>query len=118
MVFKSFLLTTALYYVTFYADPCPEMRFNRAVRQLTMVLFFIVALVYTGLAIYAPSIALSAVTGMDINLAILSTGCVCIFYTVLGGMKGVIVTDVFMSIWMIAGLFAVTVKAGQDIGED
>ena len=93
-----------------------EMRFSRHVRQLTMILFFIVALIYTGLAIYAPSIALSAVTGMDINIAILSTGCVCIFYTVLGGMKGVILTDVFMSIWMIAGLFAVTIKASQDIG--
>ena len=93
-----------------------EMRFSRPVRQLAMILWVIVALIFTGLAIYAPSIALSAVTGMDINLAILSTGCVCTFYTVLGGMKGVILTDVFLSIWMIAGLFAVTVKASRDIG--
>ena len=95
-----------------------ERRFSRRVRQVTMVLFFVVSHIFTGVAIYAPSIALSVVTGMDINIAILSTGCVCIFYTVLGGMKGVILTDVFMSAWMIAGLFAVTVKAGQDIGYD
>ena len=50
---------------------------------------------------------------MNINLALLSTGLVCIFYTTLGGMKGVIITDVFMSVWMVAGLFAVTIKGKE-----
>ena len=111
-----------------------ELRFTRAIRQLTMIMYFITSLVYCGLATFIPSTALSAVTGMsnfkismlssiiltgiDLNVAVLTTGCVCTFYTALGGMRGVIMTDVFMSVWMVAGLFAVTIKASNDIGFD
>ena len=47
-----------------------------------------------GIAIYAPATAISAVTGIDLTLAIISTGLVCVFYTTLGGMKAVVWTDV------------------------
>ena len=80
-----------------------------------MFLFVIAGTITTGIAIYTPATALSAVTAMDLNLAILSTGIVCIFYTMLGGMKAVVWTDVIQSAWMVSGLFAVTVYAGKQV---
>ena len=40
-----------------------ELRFDQRVRQAVTLLFVMLALVFTGLAIYAPSTALAAVTG-------------------------------------------------------
>ena len=50
---------------------------------------------YMGIVVYAPSLALSQVTGLNVDLAILITFAVCIFYTSLGGIKAVIWTNVF-----------------------
>ena len=46
----------------------------------------------------APSLALSAVTGINKVLAVLSIGLVCTFYSTIGGMKAVLITDVFQ-VW-------------------
>jgi Na+/proline symporter len=43
----------------------------------------------------APALALSAVTGMNKIMAVLSIGLVCTFYSTIGGMKAVLITDVF-----------------------
>ena len=58
-------------------------------------------ILYNGLVVYAPALAMNQVAGLDINIAIIVVGCVCIFYTALGGMKAVIWTDVWQSIWML-----------------
>ena len=50
---------------------------------------------YLAIVVYAPSLALSQVTGLNVDLAILITFAVCIFYTSLGGIKAVIWTNVF-----------------------
>ena len=45
--------------------------------------------------VYAPSLALSQVTGLNIDMSIVLTFAVCIFYTSIGGIKAVIWTNVF-----------------------
>ena len=59
------------------------------------------SILYNGLVVYAPALAMNQVAGLDINIAIIVVGCVCIFYTALGGMKAVIWTDVYQSVWML-----------------
>ena len=54
------------------------------------VIFLCQSILYNGLVVYAPALAMNQVAGLDINLAILLVGGVCIFYTSLGGMKAVI----------------------------
>lgn len=71
-----------------------ELRFHSLTRKITMAMFILATIVSTGVAIYAPATAISAVTSIDLNLAILSCGLVCVFYTTLGGMKAVVWTDV------------------------
>uniref|UniRef100_A0A8C6TWR0 Solute carrier family 5 member 8 n=1 Tax=Neogobius melanostomus TaxID=47308 RepID=A0A8C6TWR0_9GOBI len=72
-----------------------ELRFNRATRLLGTVLFIVQTVLYTGIVIYTPALALTQVTGIDLWGAIVSTGLVCTFYCTMGGLKAVVWTDVF-----------------------
>ena len=49
---------------------------SRSLRSITMGLFLVAGIITTGIAIYAPATALSAVTAMNLDIAILSTGIV------------------------------------------
>ena len=51
---------------------------SRSLRSITMGLFLIAGIITTGIAIYAPATALSAVTSMNLDIAILSTGIVLV----------------------------------------
>lgn len=65
------------------------------------------AIIYNGLVVYGPALAMNQVAGLDLNVAILLVGAVCIFYTVIGGMKAVVWTDVWQTMWMISGFIAI-----------
>ncbi|XP_076801198.1 sodium-coupled monocarboxylate transporter 1-like [Clavelina lepadiformis] len=93
-----------------------EKRFNRPVRILATLTFIVENILYIGIVIYAPSLALNAVTGFSLWGAVLSTGIVCIFYTTLGGLKAVVWTDVFQAIVMLIGFLSVTIKGSIDVG--
>ncbi|XP_036003001.1 solute carrier family 5 member 6a isoform X2 [Fundulus heteroclitus] len=70
--------------------------------------------IYMGVVLYAPALALNAVTGFDLWGAVLAMGLVCTVYTALGGLKAVIWTDVFQTVVMFAGqLTVIVVGAGQ-----
>uniref|UniRef100_A0A7N6AQE9 Solute carrier family 5 member 8 n=1 Tax=Anabas testudineus TaxID=64144 RepID=A0A7N6AQE9_ANATE len=72
-----------------------ELRFNRLTRLLGTLFFIAQTILYTGIVIYAPALALNQVTGMNLWGAVISTGVVCTFYCTLGGLKAVVWTDVF-----------------------
>ncbi|XP_040886233.1 sodium-coupled monocarboxylate transporter 1-like [Toxotes jaculatrix] len=88
-----------------------ELRFNRATRLLGTVLFIVQTILYTGIVIYAPALALNQVTGMDLWGAVISTGVVCTFYCTMGGLKAVVWTDVFQLGVMLAGFLAVIIRS-------
>uniref|UniRef100_A0A6Q2Z6B5 Uncharacterized protein n=1 Tax=Esox lucius TaxID=8010 RepID=A0A6Q2Z6B5_ESOLU len=88
-----------------------EMRFNKATRLLGTVMFIVQTILYTGIVIYAPALALNQVTGMDLWGAVISTGVVCTFYCTLGGLKAVVWTDVFQVGIMVAGFLSVIIRA-------
>ncbi|XP_007668293.2 sodium-coupled monocarboxylate transporter 1 [Ornithorhynchus anatinus] len=87
-----------------------ELRFNKHVRRLGTVLFIIQTVLYTGIVIYAPALALNQVTGFELWGAVVTTGLVCTFYCTLGGLKAVIWTDVFQIGIMIAGFLSVIIQ--------
>uniref|UniRef100_A0A8P4KSU5 Solute carrier family 5 member 8 n=1 Tax=Dicentrarchus labrax TaxID=13489 RepID=A0A8P4KSU5_DICLA len=88
-----------------------ELRFNRATRLLGTVLFIVQTILYTGIVIYAPALALNQVTGMDLWGAVISTGVVCTFYCTMGGLKAVVWTDVFQLGVMLAGFLSVIIRS-------
>ncbi|XP_047431502.1 sodium-coupled monocarboxylate transporter 1 [Mugil cephalus] len=88
-----------------------ELRFSRATRLLGTVLFIAQTILYTGIVIYAPALALNQVTGMDLWGAVISTGVVCTFYCTVGGLKAVVWTDVFQLGVMLAGFLSVIIRS-------
>ncbi|XP_001373100.2 sodium-coupled monocarboxylate transporter 1-like [Monodelphis domestica] len=88
-----------------------ELRFNKHVRLCGTVLFIIQTILYTGIVIYAPALALNQVTGFDLWGAVVATGVVCTFYCTMGGLKAVVWTDVFQVGIMVAGFASVIIQA-------
>ncbi|XP_004700416.1 sodium-coupled monocarboxylate transporter 1 [Echinops telfairi] len=88
-----------------------ELRFNKFVRLCGTILFIVQTILYTGIVIYAPALALNQVTGFDLWGAVVATGVVCTFYCTMGGLKAVIWTDVFQVGIMVAGFASVLIQA-------
>uniref|UniRef100_A0AAQ4QLE1 Solute carrier family 5 member 8 n=1 Tax=Gasterosteus aculeatus aculeatus TaxID=481459 RepID=A0AAQ4QLE1_GASAC len=88
-----------------------ELRFSRATRLLGTVLFIVQTILYTGVVIYTPALALNQVTGMDLWGAVISTGVVCTFYCTMGGLRAVVWTDVFQLGVMVAGFLSVIIRS-------
>ncbi|XP_040080348.1 sodium-dependent multivitamin transporter isoform X3 [Oryx dammah] len=93
-----------------------ELRFNKAVRVCGTVTFIFQMVIYMGVVLYAPSLALNAVTGFDLWLSVLTLGIVCTVYTALGGLKAVIWTDVFQTLVMFLGQLAVIIVGSAKVG--
>ncbi|XP_063301247.1 sodium-coupled monocarboxylate transporter 1-like [Pelobates fuscus] len=87
-----------------------EIRFNKFVRILGTVIFIIEMVLYTGIVIYAPALALNQVSGFNLWGAMVATGLVCTFYCALGGIKAVIWTDAFQIFIMLAGFISVIIR--------
>jgi len=73
-------------------------------------------ILYMGVVLYAPALALSAVTDLSKWTAIISVGLVCTLYCVTGGIKAVLWADVFQSVLMFLALIMVIVKGTLDVG--
>uniref|UniRef100_A0A3P8P3R2 Solute carrier family 5 member 8 n=1 Tax=Astatotilapia calliptera TaxID=8154 RepID=A0A3P8P3R2_ASTCA len=86
-----------------------ELRFSRATRLLGMLIFFFNVLLYTGLVIYAPALALNQVTGMNLWGGIISTATVCTLYCALVS-KTFITYDTHTIGIMFAGYMSVIIK--------
>ncbi|KAK1793308.1 hypothetical protein P4O66_011703 [Electrophorus voltai] len=116
-VFYRLHLTSAYQYL--------ELRFCKAVRICGTITFIFQMIIYMGVGIYTPALALNAVlcppilplvTGFHLWGAVLATGLVCTIYTALGGLKAVIWTDVFQTVVMFAGQLAVIIVGVQQAG--
>ncbi|KAJ8033683.1 Sodium-coupled monocarboxylate transporter 1 [Holothuria leucospilota] len=93
-----------------------EIRFSRSVRISGMLTFTLMMVIYMGIVIYAPALALSAVSSLHLWGCVLSLGLVCTFYTTIGGMKAVLWTDVFQVTIMFIGFFAMIIGAAIRVG--
>ncbi|CAH1253684.1 SLC5A6 [Branchiostoma lanceolatum] len=93
-----------------------ELRFSKPVRLVATVMYNIQMVLYMGIVLYAPALALNAVTGVDLWGTVLALGVICTFYTTVGGMKAVIWTDTFQTVIILAGQLAVLIQGSIDVG--
>ncbi|GFT24651.1 putative sodium-dependent multivitamin transporter [Nephila pilipes] len=93
-----------------------DKRFGKFARTLTSIVFVFQMILYMSVVLYAPALALSAVTNLSTWVSVISIGVVCTFYCTLGGMKAVLWTDVFQALLMFLGIFAVLIKGFLDVG--
>lgn len=98
-----------------------EKRFNALVRSIASILFIFLRLCWLATMIYATSIALAEITGISQVYCGLALGLGTSLYTVLGGMEGVIWTDVAQAAVFIAGIFFIAafvlIDFGWDVGQ-
>ncbi|XP_077988588.1 sodium-coupled monocarboxylate transporter 1-like, partial [Glandiceps talaboti] len=94
-----------------------EIRFNsKTCRIISCCTYIVLTMLYMGIGIYTPSLALSAVTGFSLWGSVLTVGLVCTFYTTIGGMKAVLWTDAFQLLVMVVGFLALLIQASINLG--
>jgi SSS family transporter len=84
-----------------------ERRFDLKTRLAASGLFLLMRGSHVALAIYAPALVLSILTGLPMYISVLIIGVFTTLYTSLGGMKAVIWTDVLQFSVLISGVLAV-----------
>ena len=91
--FRKLNLTSAYEYL--------EVRFNLPCRLFASAAFILFMIARTAIVAYLPALAISAVTGIDINVAIVAVTLVTILYCAIGGVEAVIWSDFIQSIILI-----------------
>ncbi|RXG60461.1 Sodium-coupled monocarboxylate transporter 1 [Armadillidium vulgare] len=87
-----------------------ELRFkSERLRLVISFLTLLKSLLYLGVCLYAPTIALVTVTKLNTMTYIFLLGVICTIYSAFGGIRGVIWTDVFQLSVMMVGLISVTI---------
>ena len=81
-----------------------EIRFDSHTRTLISVIFQISRALATGVTVYAVALVLSVTIGMELWLTIMIIGVVAMVYDTLGGMRAVIVTDIFQMAGLVVGI--------------
>lgn len=95
-----------------------EDRFGAAARMLASTFFSIFMFARVAIVLFLPSLALNAVTGIDIYLCIVLMGVVTIIYCTMGGIEAVVWGDVIQGIILLGGavLSLVWIVSGVDGG--
>ncbi|KAK9309789.1 hypothetical protein QLX08_000612 [Tetragonisca angustula] len=93
-----------------------EMRFNRGVRILISAIFVVDVVLYQSIVVYVPALALNQVSGIDVHLIGIIVCLVCVFYTVLGGIRAVVWTDALQVGVMVAAVLTVSILGTYHIG--
>ncbi|TPE43903.1 sodium:solute symporter family transporter [Pontibacter mangrovi] len=80
-----------------------EQRFSYAARAMASLLYIMLQLGRLAIVLLLPSLALTLVTGINVNLCIVLMGAITIFYTMKGGIEAVIWTDVAQVVILLGG---------------
>lgn len=78
-------------------------RFNYGSRVMASALYVLLQIGRMGIVVLLPSIALTLVTGIDINICIIMIGAISIFFTVKGGIEAVIWVEVIQVLILATG---------------
>lgn len=93
--FRKLDVTTAYEYL--------EARFGPSIRVLGSVLFVLFHIGRVAIVVYLPTLAISSVTDISPALIAAAVGVLSVIYTFLGGMEGVIWSDVAQAIILLVG---------------
>lgn len=94
-----------------------EGRYNStAPRKLASFMSVIIYAIFMGLVVYGPAITLKTVTQFPLWGSMIIVAAGGIFYTSIGGFKAVIWADVFQSIIIVIGIFAILIQGLIKVG--
>lgn len=84
-----------------------EIRFSTGLRLFASVLFMLTKVGYLAMIVFAPCLAISAATGINLGLLIILFGLTTTAFTVIGGLEGIIWTELVQYFVLVAGILAV-----------
>uniref|UniRef100_T1PIW0 Sodium:solute symporter family protein n=1 Tax=Musca domestica TaxID=7370 RepID=T1PIW0_MUSDO len=93
-----------------------EVRFNRKTRELQTIAFMVTLFLMLPVFIFIPALAFSQVTGINIHLINGVVCAICVFYTMFGGIKAVVWTDVVQAAIMVMSVTLVGVLGAIKVG--
>ena len=113
------LIALSLFFAPFYfrnkIETLPEYlerRFNAAARSFLAFMAILGALfIHIGMSLYAGASVFEQFFGIDVVTSILLISLVTGIYTVLGGLKAVVVTEAIQTLLLIGGAILITVLA-------
>ena len=95
-----------------------ESRFDIKVRTLAAFLFWIMRIMYLAVVLYSCAKIFEGASGWSAELTIVLVGSVGIVYTIIGGIKAVIWTDVTQFAILVGGLIIVLITCVQSVPEN
>ncbi len=108
--FRRLNVTTAYEYL--------ERRFNYATRLMASVLFIVFMVARTALVLFLPSLAMTAVTGINIYICIALMALITIIYCTMGGVEAVVWGDVIQGIILVGGAVLAAVYLIVNTGDN
>ncbi len=95
-----------------------EKRYSPSARTFLAGIFILSALlVHIGISMYAGAKVLEAFFGINFVLSIVGISVATAIYTILGGLRAVMITDVFQAILLLAGAAILTFFGIQALGD-
>jgi solute:Na+ symporter, SSS family len=99
--FRKLNITTAYEYL--------EERFGVSMRVMSSLLFILFHIGRVAIVVYLPTLAITSVSDINPVLIAAVVGILCIIYTFLGGIEGVIWSDVIQGILLLGGALLVVI---------
>src|SRR5699024_2254955 len=93
--FKKLNVTTAYEYL--------EERFGISMRTVSSLLFILFHIGRIAIVVYLPTLAITSVSNINPIIIASAVGVLCVIYTFLGGMEGVIWSDVIQGFLLLGG---------------
>ncbi|MBM3801582.1 MAG: sodium/solute symporter [Acidimicrobiia bacterium] len=82
-------------------------RFGHGARFYTSAGFVLLRVLDLGITLYTAAIAIDVMTGWDIPKVIVGLGLLTTLYTMVGGIEGVVWTDVLQGVVLLGGMFLI-----------
>ena len=108
--FRRLNVTTAYEYL--------ERRFNSATRLMASILFIVFMVARTALVLFLPSLAMTAVTGINIYICIALMALITILYCTMGGVEAVVWGDVIQGVILVGGAILAAVYLIVNTGDN
>ncbi|MBQ7179675.1 MAG: sodium/solute symporter [Bacteroidaceae bacterium] len=108
--FRRLNVTTAYEYL--------ERRFSTATRLMASLLFIVFMVARTALVLFLPSLAMTAVTGINIYICIALMALITILYCTMGGVEAVVWGDVIQGIILVGGAILAAVYLIVNTGDN
>ncbi|KAH8241059.1 hypothetical protein KR026_011284 [Drosophila bipectinata] len=86
-----------------------ELRFHSSIRSIVSIIFVLGVLFYLPFLVYLPALSLNQVSGINIYIIEAVIVVVCFFYTIVGGLKAVVHTDVWQTVIMFVSVIVIAI---------